>query len=234
MKYWADFNRLTKRYEAIYAVKINKALKDQIEAYIKTGDINSISGDNISDILLDMYKDVGVEWAFQSGKFIRVKKARRPLGFTERLVRLLQAQYGPDILNMSSNIEQTTKDQVRATLMMAADKGWSIDEITRQLRRTELTTSRARLISRTEVIGAANAGAMVNAQDLGATTKIWISTIDARTRDDHKTLDGQRRAFNEPFTVVDKEGITRSMMQPGDKNGGPAQVCNCRCAVGFE
>lgn len=234
MKYWADFNRLTKRYENLYAVKVNKALRGQIEAYLKTKDIESIQSEPIFEILLDMYKEVGVNWAFQSGKFIRVKKARRPLGFTERLIRILQNQYGPDLLNMSNNIEQTTKDQVRKVLSMAAVEGWSIDEITRQLRSPNLTQYRARLIARTEVIGAANAGAMINAQDLGATSKVWISAIDNRTRADHITLDGQRRAFNEPFSVVDKDGFTRTMMQPGDKNGGAAQVCNCRCAVGFE
>lgn len=234
MKYWLEFNRTTKKFERIYAPKFNAALKNQIQTYLKTENLDAISPTEIYKLLEKMYQDVGVSWAFQSGRYVRAKKARRPLGFTERIIRLLQSQYTAELLNMSENISETTKDQIRKTLQEAVVQGWSIQEITNRLTSPNLTEVRARLISRTEVIGAANAGAMVNAQDLGATTKIWIASIDARTRKDHIKLDGQKRGFNEPFSVVDDQGITRTMMQPGDKSGGAAQVCNCRCAVGFE
>lgn len=234
MKYWLEFNRITKKYERQFVPKINKALKLQVQDYIDSGNIEAVNYVDIYNVLKDMYNTVGVSWAFQSGRYVRAKKARKPLGFTERMIQMLQDQYTAELLNMSQNISETTKADIRKTLQEAALQGWSMQEITRRLTSSTMTEMRARLISRTEVIGAANAGAMLNAQDLGATTKIWIASIDARTRKDHVKLDGQRRAFNEPFSVVDINGITRTMMQPGDKNGGPGQVCNCRCAVGFE
>jgi len=234
MKYWLEFNRLTKKYERQYTPKFNKALKAQIKSYIDTGYIDAINSDEIYQLLTELYNKVGVSWAFQSGRYVRAKKARKPLGFSKRIIDLLQSQYGIDLLNMSKNIEKTTKDQIRAVLKEAEANGWSFEEIVKRLESPNLTASRAMLISRTEVIGAANAGAMANAMDLGATTKVWIAAIDSRTRADHVKLDGQRVGFNEYFRVVDKDGITRQLMQPGDKTGGAAQVCNCRCAVGFE
>lgn len=234
MSYWAEFNRITKRFEKKYGAKMNKALKAQVNTYLRTQDLESIKSDEVYRILKEMYAEVGVNWAFQSGKYVRVKKARRPLGFTERIIRMLQEQYGTDLLNTAENITDTTKKRIRKVLQDAVREGWSITEITNRIQAPEVDAMRARLIARTEVIASANAGAMVNAQDLGATKKVWIAAIDSRTRDDHKTLNGMSVGMNEYFTVKDDKGITRRMMQPGDKEGGPGQVCNCRCAVGFE
>lgn len=234
MSYWTEFNRITKRFEKKYGAKMNQALKAQINTYIRTRDLDSIKSDQVYRILKEMYAEVGVNWAYQSGKYIRVKKARKPLGFTDRIIQILQSQYGIDLLNMSNNITQTTKDQIRNVLKQASEEGWSIDQIAKKLLAPDVNAMRSRLIARTEVIGAANAGAMANATELGATQKVWIAAIDSRTRDDHKKLDGKKVGLNEYFTVVDKDGVTRRMMQPGDKEGGPGQVCNCRCAVGFE
>lgn len=234
MSYWSEFNRITKRFEKKYGAKMNKALRAQVNTYLRTNRLDSIKSDQIYNILKDMYAEVGVNWAFNSGKYLRVKKARRPLGFTERIIQMLQSQYTTDLLNMANDITETTKKRIRNVLNDAVREGWSITEITNKIQAPEVDAMRARLIARTEVIGAANAGAMVNAQDLGATKKIWIAAIDSRTRNDHRKLDGKKVEINEYFTVVDKNGVTRKMMQPGDKTGGPGQVCNCRCAVGFE
>lgn len=225
---------MARKYERKYAPKMNKALREQINAYIRTGDISSIKSDEVLRILDQMALDVGVNWAYRATANIRVKKERKPLGYTERITQLIRNFYTVDMLNMSKNITETTKDQIRQVLSEAAQQGYSIQQITNMLESPMLTASRAQLIARTEVIGAANNAAVLNAQDLGATKKVWIATKDSRTRDDHRKLDGQTVAFTESFKIEDKDGITRTMMQPGDKNGGPGQVCNCRCVVAFE
>lgn len=55
--------------------------------------------------------------------------------------------------------------------------------------------------------------------------KQWDSTLDGRTRDTHKRLDGQIREIDEPFEIG---GL--SAMCPGDF-GDPAEDCNCRCCM---
>lgn len=86
--------------------------------------------------------------------------------------------------------------------------------------------------ARTYLTGAQNAGrdaAMQAARDLGlAIQKMWIATLDRRTRDAHRELDGQVVNIDEPFTVY---GDT--IRFPGDPQAKPSLVYNCRCTLGF-
>lgn len=96
---------------------------------------------------------------------------------------------------------------------------------------------RARTIARTEVIGAANAGALsaagYNADVLGADSaqvvKQWLATPGPRTRDTHLAADGQQVfGLQTPFDVGGAE-----MQAPGDPMGPAEEVINCRCTVTF-
>ena len=67
---------------------------------------------------------------------------------------------------------------------------------------------------------------MYRAEDMGnSITKIWIATLDNRTRDSHAALDGAEIALDEIFD----NGCSR----PRDPNGTPEEVCNCRCSLKF-
>lgn len=67
---------------------------------------------------------------------------------------------------------------------------------------------------------------MYRAEDMGnSITKIWIATLDNRTRDSHAALDGAEIALDEIFD----NGCSR----PRDPNGKPAEVCNCRCSLKY-
>lgn len=67
---------------------------------------------------------------------------------------------------------------------------------------------------------------MYRADDMGnSITKIWISTLDNRTRQSHAMLDGAEIGLDEIFD----NGCSR----PRDPNGAPAEVCNCRCSLKY-
>ena len=67
---------------------------------------------------------------------------------------------------------------------------------------------------------------MYRAEDMGnSITKIWMATLDNRTRDSHAALDGAEIALDEIFD----NGCSR----PRDPNGTPAEVCNCRCSLKY-
>lgn len=234
MGYAEDFNRMSRKYERIYGPKVNAALRSQIAAYIEYGTVEAINSHDILNVLQNIYNSAGVNWAYRSMRDMRIKKARKPFGFTERIINLIQSQYSVDLLNMSKNITETTKDQVRTVLQQAAVEGWGRDQIVGKLRQYDMTSARASLIARTETVCGMNGAAYVNGLDLGAELKIWISTNDNRTRPDHIELNDQRVGIYSKFKIVDQKGITREMSFPGDKNGGPGQICNCRCAMGFE
>ncbi|MBV9869442.1 MAG: hypothetical protein JO214_02350 [Frankiaceae bacterium] len=57
--------------------------------------------------------------------------------------------------------------------------------------------------------------------------KTWIATIDGKTRDTHFAADGQRTPLDGSFTVG-----RASLRFPGDPDGPPEEVRNCRCRVG--
>lgn len=55
--------------------------------------------------------------------------------------------------------------------------------------------------------------------------KVWIATLDNRTRDSHALLDGVDIPLNQIFD----NGCSR----PRDPNGTPAEICNCRCSLKY-
>lgn len=90
---------------------------------------------------------------------------------------------------------------------------------------------RALTIARTEATGAMNAAtlraALVEQEFLGIPMdKVWISTIDGRTRPDHFAADGQRRPLDGHFDVG---GAVLDV--PGDPSAPAGQVVNCRCTM---
>ncbi len=67
---------------------------------------------------------------------------------------------------------------------------------------------------------------MYRSEDMGnEMTKIWIATLDNRTRDSHAMLDGA----SVPLDDVFDNGLER----PRDPSGDPAEICNCRCSLKY-
>ena len=56
--------------------------------------------------------------------------------------------------------------------------------------------------------------------------KVWIATLDNRTRHNHAVADGQTVEEDKPFTVGGYE-----LMYPGDPNGPGHEIYNCRCTM---
>ena len=54
-------------------------------------------------------------------------------------------------------------------------------------------------------------------------TQEWMATLDTRTRDSHRALDGERVAVGEEFS--------NGLRFPGDPQGPGREVYNCRCTL---
>ena len=84
--------------------------------------------------------------------------------------------------------------------------------------------------ARTAMTGAQNAGrieTMHRAQDMGIVVrKQWLATLDRRTRDSHRLLDGQEQDVDKPF-----KSELGDIMFPGDPAAQPGNVYNCRCTL---
>ena len=53
--------------------------------------------------------------------------------------------------------------------------------------------------------------------------KVWIATPDDRTRESHLEIDGEEVGVDEAFS--------NGCQFPGDGNGPPEEVWNCRCSI---
>lgn len=84
-------------------------------------------------------------------------------------------------------------------------------------------------LSRTVATGAFNGANLFAAQAreeiMGIELeKVWLATIDQRTRPSHFAADGQRRKLDEPFNVGGAD-----LDRPGDPSGPIAEIASCRC-----
>ena len=121
------------------------------------------------------------------------------------------------------------KKQISASVTSSILQGKSIPNIAKDLqtRIPDMNKASAVRTARTAVTGAQNAGRMdsyVAAEKMGIKVrKEWLATIDGRTRHSHAMLDGK---------VVDKDKkFENGCMFPGDPNGPPWEVYNCRCTL---
>lgn len=113
-------------------------------------------------------------------------------------------------------------------------QGESIKQISQRIARDLcIKANRSTLLyARTAMTCAQNAGRlerMKDAENAGISMlKVWISTMDERTRSAHQQLDGQEVPVNQPF-----DSELGPIDFPGDPGADEANVWNCRCALGY-
>ncbi len=151
------------------------------------------------------------------------------------------AQLGRKIVGITG----TTRDEIMRAVNDGWEQGLSIPHVADLIRTysQDIAPARATTIARTELIGAVNGGSHAVAtlsQAWGAANgqptllKLWLSAEDDLVRDDHVGAAdaygaGNGIPLNEPFEVGDD-----LLMYPGDPDGSPGEVINCRCAISYE
>ena len=121
------------------------------------------------------------------------------------------------------------KKQITASVTSSILQGKSIKHMADDLQTRIITMTRDSAIrtARTAVTGAQNAGRMDSyfaAEKMGIKCrKEWMATLDGRTRHSHAMLDGE---------VVDNDKkFSNGCRFPGDPDGAPAEIYNCRCTL---
>ncbi|RAZ73620.1 phage minor head protein [Planococcus halotolerans] len=131
-------------------------------------------------------------------------------------------------------IQGVTDESVLMSLWdVVADGKYDIAKATKVLEEDHaFSKNRARVIARTEMIGAARAGQNDSDRQSGLVIgKIWRSAKQDRTRPGHRKAHDQTVAFDEPFLVENNKGEIEQMMYPGDSSLGASasNVIQCRC-----
>ena len=118
--------------------------------------------------------------------------------------------------------------KINAETLQGILQGESMDKIAKRLRNVqEMNRTQAIRSARTIVTGAENKGrqdSYARAEADGIILqKEWLATNDSRTRHSHAVLDG---------AIVDQDKkFDNGLMYPGDPNGRPEEVWNCRCTL---
>lgn len=124
--------------------------------------------------------------------------------------------------------ERWNLQHLQSAITQGILQGESIPKIAKRMQRvTNMERSAAIRNARTAMTGAQNGGrldSMKRAQERGIEVKKgWLATLDARTRDSHAVMDGEEVEMDEAFS--------NGLMFPGDANGAPSEVYNCRCRM---
>lgn len=107
-------------------------------------------------------------------------------------------------------------------------QGESVSNIAKRTRDIYGSNAAAALrAARTATTNAENAGRLSSferAADLGIKVKqSWMATLDDRTREEHRAMDGEEVEVGEKFS--------NGLRYPGDPFGAPEEVWNCRCTL---
>jgi SPP1 gp7 family putative phage head morphogenesis protein len=132
-----------------------------------------------------------------------------------------------DKLALADNAD-LVKRRLRRDIASSIAQGDSIEKMAGKVRNSlERNANDAVRIARTEttrVMNEARLESFQKAVDKGIKMqKVWVATLDGRTRDRHQDLDGEKRDIDKPFS--------NGLMEPGDYSGPPEEVINCRCTM---
>lgn len=124
------------------------------------------------------------------------------------------------------------QQRITAAVAQAVIQGDSIPKLAARIAGDAAGANASAMLryARTAMTGAQNAGRQEMLQQAAAmgikVKKRWLATLDARTRDSHASMDGE--------TVDIDKRFSNGLMFPGDPNGKPGEVYNCRCTMIYE
>lgn len=156
-----------------------------------------------------------------------LKAVGKAVKLYERLKRRRRMLPPPNPDKMKDRLWHRIK--IRLVISDGLRHGRSIPDIADRLNRvTNMDMGSAFRAARTACTNAENQAkldAMFTLRDeFGVDVKKqWYATLDNRTRTWHRELHGEVRELEEPFS--------NGLQYPGDPNGDPGEVWNCRCTL---
>lgn len=134
----------------------------------------------------------------------------------------------PRIEPRPSKAERWARRKITSAITQSVIAGDGIERAASRLRSVVDMDERAAVrAARTALTGAENSGRLESYQralGLGiGVRKQWLATLDGRTRDSHRQLDGESVDVGKRFS--------NGLRYPGDPTGPAAEVWNCRCTL---
>jgi phage head maturation protease len=202
--------------------KVQKILDDLnfdgYEAFIEIAraEMGMLYGDSAKEAAAQLQQRLGVD-AFELVNERGVAYAR------DRSAEMVGMKWVDGELVQNPNarwrIDDGTRELLRSDVTSALENGWSNDELANALAESyAFSERRAEVIARTETADADVEGTLAGYRALGVTKKRWLTAPDCC--DDCQTLDGEEVGIDEDFTAPD-----------GSRISGPTLHPQCRCDV---
>ena len=124
--------------------------------------------------------------------------------------------------------ERWNSQHIQSCVLQGILTGESMADIAKRFEQVVGMDERAAMRNaRTAVTGAENAGRIdsyLRAESMGIKMKqVWMATLDGRVRDSHAAIDEEKQDPGHRFS--------NGCRYPGDPQGAPAEVYNCRCTL---
>lgn len=221
----ADDKTLSMVRSKVYQKQYQKALQQQI-----TGILDKLHSDEYSTIqafLNGCYEDgfIGTMYSLQAQGIpiiapIDTSATVKAVQLDSKVVEGYYNHLGVDFDNLKKVIPQEVSRGIASSLPYT--------DIARNLNNASQSgLNNAKRIARTEghrIQQQSADDARQTAKKKGAdVVKQWDASLDGRTRDSHRRVDGEIRENDEKFS--------NGLRYAGDPNGGAAEVINCRCVT---
>jgi hypothetical protein len=243
-----QYKKLYARALKTYSPKFKKELQAQVDAFCRTQSLEDLPTKGLKQTIYSLHIAMGTQMAESSYKGLKKGlKSNLPnehKGYFSDLWQSVIVRYldYKGLAQLIKDITDTTKQQIQRYLKKGIEEGLTLKETIKNLKTAGITDYRAELIARTETAKAANTGSVVGAISTGLrTNKIWISTLDNRTRiiprdkNDHYHMYGIQVPIDSKFEVPSLDNLGFEYMDyPGDFHASAGNVCNCRCTIGYQ
>lgn len=216
----------------IYQKQYQEAIKAQLEGALANLQSNSYA--TVSDYLTRSYQEgyLGAMYDMQGQGIplvmpIDQEAVTRAVMLDTKLSTSLYNRMGEDVKILKKAVQQ----EVSRGIAQGMTWNYIASNLARNMKHTpfQKAYSNSIRIARTEghrIQNSAALDAQKRAKDRGADVmKQWDSTLDGRTRPEHRELDGQIREVGEMFEVAGYKVEAPGMF------GDPSQDCNCRCCL---
>ena len=209
----------------IYQKQSQEQLEKQVDGILKQMQTSQFT--TVSEYLDTCYTDGFIGTIFDAyGQGVPLlmpldqKAMVRAVQLESKISKGLYTRLGKDI--------GLLKTRIMSDVSRGIASGMGYAQVAKQLEnQSRIGFNRAVRIARTEghrIQCTATMDAMENAKKHGAdVVKQWDATLDGRTRDSHRAVDGEIREVNKPFS--------NGLMFPSDPSGRAEEVINCRCAL---
>lgn len=209
----------------IYQVKWQKHIKEELQTYLDV--LHKKNYKTIDDYLHDCYTNGHI------GTLFDLQGQGVPLIIPldkEQIVNsvTLNSKLSEPLYNALGYNTEVLKLDVARELSRGVAQALPYAEIARNIKNTtNVDMNKSMRIAKTEghrVSQEATYNVQKKAKERGAEiVKQWDSTLDSKTRDSHRKVDGEIRELDEKFS--------NGLMFPGDKGAPARETVNCRCVL---